>query len=557
MNHFSLIAIAMASMTILWNVNAKSQPVPKKPDGTGTFSNPIKISCASELYWLTQNPEAWDAWTIIYQVAHIDLKDYNNWGVIGTEDTPFRGIYNGQGYTIRNLTIDSTGVDNIGLFGFIEYDGYSVGVMNLGLINVNIRGQNGVGGMVGSIVSTYQVKTKNSYVSGGLVKGSGMVGGLVGCNSAVSGVVCSGSFPYISNCFSDVDVLWDGNGGGNRIGGLVGCNARGRVLNSYSRGDVLVDNSHGLAQVGERVGGLAGSSGSLGVIEYAYSSGLVSVTNIDYVGGLTGYTGDGSQEGTIVSSFYDEHTDGQGQPLNPEVIGGNNVNTLCATSTSQMLEPETYTTNNGEPSWDDNGTWILASGAYPLLMDKLTDEPLPVELILLTAREKDGQVQVKWSVATETNNHYYEVQASYCGQNYTSQGVVAGAGTTSLLTSYSWSFPYSKGMKYVRLWQVDMDGSGEHLGPVDIHKQYTEKSPLTVYPNPAVNTIFVRTEQPLTKGTTVSLYGMDGKRLLSYSACGQSNPWKVNIPEHIPWGMYLLKVEEKPHLSKIVIVKER
>ncbi len=553
MKRFYFIIIALAMVALTWKNPANAQPVPKKPEGSGNPFVPYLISCASELYWLTQNPQYWGVGDVFVQVDHIDLKDYDNWGVIGTEATPFRGVYNGQGYTIRNLTIDSSGVDNIGLFGYVGSSSMGGYIINLGLINVNISGSQNVGSFVGKVWVDEEFYIQNSYVSGGKVVGSGVTGGLVGGNNGTSVLVNSDDFPLIDCSFSDVDVVWSGYGGGDRIGGLVGCNGRGVVRDSYSRGDVLVENVNGIAQVGERVGGLCGSSDDLGVIEYSYSSGQVTVTDIDYVGGLTGYLGNGSQEGTVRSSFYDQHTDGQGQASNPDMQGGNNINTLGSTSSHSMLDPDTYTINNGE-AWDDVNTWYLEAGEYPRLLDAQTGTPLPVELTLLTARTKGDEVQVYWSTATETNNHYYEIQASSCGYSYTVVGTVPGSGTTSHPTSYSWSFPYSPDMRYVRLWQVDYDGSGRHLGPVDIRKQNPRTISLTVYPNPAGEKIYIRPETLLPKGTPVRLYSLDGKCLLDHRAGGGSYPMEINIPDHISPGTYLIKVGAKNPVTKLVTI---
>lgn len=55
---------------------------------------------------------------------------------------PFRGVFDGDGHTISNLTIDTAGADNayLGLFGCMYYSGCEV--KNIGLENANITNGN-------------------------------------------------------------------------------------------------------------------------------------------------------------------------------------------------------------------------------------------------------------------------------------------------------------------------------------------------------------------------------------------------------------------------------
>lgn len=99
-----------------------------KPEGEGTESSPYLIALPEHLGWLT-NQVANGNETEAYcrQIANIDMSNTKNvaedktleWFPIGTETNPFKGYYNGNGYSI---SINSRGSQSkyYGLFGVTE-----------------------------------------------------------------------------------------------------------------------------------------------------------------------------------------------------------------------------------------------------------------------------------------------------------------------------------------------------------------------------------------------------------------------------------------------------
>ena len=85
-----------------------------------------------------------DTTNITFELTqNITVSKSSNWIPIGNATNTFKGIFNGNGYTISNVTI-STSDDNQGLFGCIE----NATIENLGIINANITGGRSVGGIV-------------------------------------------------------------------------------------------------------------------------------------------------------------------------------------------------------------------------------------------------------------------------------------------------------------------------------------------------------------------------------------------------------------------------
>ena len=231
---------------------------------------------------------------------------------------PFKAIFEGNGYTISNLMIDRTNTSRVGLFGFVE----GGTIMNVGLSNIDITGNNSVGGLVGySIDSTIT----NSYAAGA-VKGRHSVGGLVGFSYSDSNIM---------NSYATGEVT----GTGYYVGGLVGRNRR-TIENSYATGTVR----------GERaVGGLVGRNRR--TIENSYATGSVS-GNSD-VGGLIG-----ANDGTITYSYWDTQTSGQ-----TISAGGTSKTTIELQSAIAQDEDR----NKPYYEWKTTDWHFGTSGQYPAL----------------------------------------------------------------------------------------------------------------------------------------------------------------------------------------------
>jgi len=240
---------------------------------------------------------------------------YYGFEPIGTNTNKFTGIYDGQGHTISNLYINRPATDYIGLFGAINGE-----VSNLGLVDADITGNFGVGGLCGRNVGTIT----NCYSTGN-VSGDDNVGGLCGRN-----------FGTITNCYSTGSVT------GSRAGGLCGYTYYGTITNCYSTGSVSGDSY---------VGGLCGYIYK-GTITNCYSTG--SVTGNFNIGGLCGI----NNSGTITNCYWNTETSGQ------SISSGGEGRT-----TAEMTYPYA---ENTYINWDFLNVWhndiIGNNNGYPVLL---------------------------------------------------------------------------------------------------------------------------------------------------------------------------------------------
>ena len=206
--------------------------------GSGTEGDPYQIADWYQLHNVRNYLDSYfilvndlDSTTPGYvQVASSTANEGAGWQPIGTLDDSFDGIFDGQGYEIRDLFINRPDEYSVGLFGVVDEGGR---IENIGVVNATVTGGEAVGGLVGDTRGT----VSNSY-STGSVSGDDDVGGLVGWNYGST----------VRNSYSTSSVT-----GNTDVGGLVGDNW-GTVSNSYSSGNVTGSYS-------SVVGGLVGAGG--------------------------------------------------------------------------------------------------------------------------------------------------------------------------------------------------------------------------------------------------------------------------------------------------------
>ena len=96
---------------------------------------------------------------------------------IGTSSYPFKGTFDGQGYTLGFICIDRSLENNVGLFGYLE-EGT---VKNLKLYGAKVNGKDTVGGIVGYNKGTIS----NCSLDSSTITGKNFVGGITGYNNKV------------------------------------------------------------------------------------------------------------------------------------------------------------------------------------------------------------------------------------------------------------------------------------------------------------------------------------------------------------------------------------
>jgi len=267
--------------------------VPEPPPysgGSGTESDPYQIANKADLLYLGTNTTDYSKHFIM--TADIDLAgEVFDRAVIapdgstadGYAGTPFTGVFDGNGYAVRDLVIyiDADGHDYLGLFGQIR--GTSCIVKNLHMKNILISGGGNSFAYGGICGLSFQAAIVECSVEGSIYFGNYTedVGGICGWNSV----------GLISRCVADIEVI--GFGLTDEIGGLCGVNSGGTISECYSTGEVSGDDC---------IGGLCGWNLG-GSIRQSYST--ASVDGDDYIGGGMRIFAEGRDKCKLLSPLVD------------------------------------------------------------------------------------------------------------------------------------------------------------------------------------------------------------------------------------------------------------
>jgi len=298
------------------------------------ISSPAQLKLLSDIVnGLNTNPPLGATDSSRYELVRgIDMNSLK-WTPIGSEDSPFKGVFDGGNRTIKGIFID-TDQGFQGLFGSIDSaivkkinlaechitagdyiinndnNGGIVGYCKNGIIEEctfsGILNNNGsaAGGIVG------KVEGSNARISScsnlGVIESSQgiRIGGIVGFNMyglindcSNSGIV-SGPARYIGgiagqnynvtmrNCFNSANIS-----GTFLIGGLVGVNMTSLVSNCFNTGDIsgYTDENEDIGY-GAYIGGIAGSND--GTLINCYNAGNINTPSLECgsrIGGVVGY----------------------------------------------------------------------------------------------------------------------------------------------------------------------------------------------------------------------------------------------------------------------------
>ena len=308
--------------------------------GSGTTDDPYLVYTAGQLNTIGLNQEDWDKHFKL--MADIDLQAFadSSFHLIGTQEHPFQGVFDGNGHTLSNFSYAVAGYEHLVLDGYVEsfglfrcLEGPEAVIKNLGLANPDLRPAPtllvrlwDVGALVGTVESGSII---NCHVEEGRVAGERRVGGLVGSSSGTisncsstctvqaaeerlrahmsrtpENYECMGGLVgyndgEVSLCHARAEVSGD-----REIGGLVGL-TYGMISDSWSSGDVsgrdrsigglvglnegVISRCYASGRVSGQynIGGLVGACDELGSIENCHATGHVNPKN-QKAGGLVG-----------------------------------------------------------------------------------------------------------------------------------------------------------------------------------------------------------------------------------------------------------------------------
>lgn len=249
------------------------------------------IATADDLKNLAETVNAGVDYTDVTVTVTADIVLSGEWTAVGTAETPFTGVFDGQGHTISGLVITDCTGGYKGLFGRITGTVKNFTVTGtIGTADAYITsGSDNIGGAVGwndgtvsGVIAnvTVYVNTSSIYAVGGVVGQNGASGTITQCANLGdvtatknSGGVCGRSYGVITQCYNSGTIT--GNGGGkDGIGGIAGLAGnkdstyKNSVTYCYNTGKISNNN-------GRWHGGIVGMADSASTVTNCYNVGEI------------------------------------------------------------------------------------------------------------------------------------------------------------------------------------------------------------------------------------------------------------------------------------------
>lgn len=119
-----------------------------------------------------------------------------------------------------------------------------------------------------------------------------------------------------------------------------------------------------------------------------------------------------------------------------------------------------------------------------VVIGEVYDSALPVKLSLFEVEKVGDEVLVRWFTESELNNHYFTVERSLDGEEFSSIAKVKGAGTTNQPQSYFYTDDEPVfGISYYRITQTDLNGKSNSTETRSVQLKPKSKGDIFVFPN--------------------------------------------------------------------------
>ena len=191
----------------------------------------------------------------------------------------------------------------------------------------------------------------------------------------------------------------------------------------------------------------------------------------------------------------------------------------------------------------------------------IQDGTLPVELVSFTAKVTDGQVELRWTTATELNNDFFSIERAIDVEHFEVIGKpIPGNGTTSERSEYlAFDTAPVYGRAYYRLKQTDYDGQFTYSNLVVVDYDGPKFSSLHIYPNPTSGGHFTAEIVGVKNQREIPLQIFDAQgRKVYETVISSSMPSavKVDIEFNTPLqsGLYVIKAGQSLRLTRKLFV---
>jgi len=312
----------------------------------------------------------------------------------------------------------------------------------------------------------------------------------------------------------------------NNTGALV--NMANYKLTIYSNGSSSVSNTVNLS------GSLADQS------EYvvAHSSATIWSGTPDLTSGSLTFNGNDAV--ALVNTTSKGNIDVIGEIGNNSNFGLDKTLRRNANATNPST---TYDANNWTSYSKDNVSGLGNSG------------PLPIKLVLFTAKTNNNYIFLNWQTASETNNDYFTIERSYNNENFIEIAQIAGAGSSNKIINYGFkdlNVDLAQTI-YYRLKQTDFDGKYTYSETIWVNSKSNDFKILKAYGNDGI--IYLNINSNINSNYSLEVTDISGRIIMSsnISLLNGYNSFRFRIDTYST-GLYFIRIINTD-LSQIINAK--
>ncbi len=196
----------------------------------------------------------------------------------------------------------------------------------------------------------------------------------------------------------------------------------------------------------------------------------------------------------------------------PRVFSGDTVSWYFNYTAADSVDWDTLysaaNSVNGDGIPSDLDHWNFGANFPVRILDNV-----PVEFITFNAVSNNGEVQLTWSTATETNNKGFQVERrdNFSGK-WILLGFTNGRGTSTEKSYYAFDDKNpTAGTNYYRLNQIDLNGGFSYSNIIEVSVTPMNFALKQNYPNPFNPVTTINYYIPLQGNVSLKVYDITGK----------------------------------------------
>ncbi|MFH0866877.1 MAG: hypothetical protein V1904_11830 [Bacteroidota bacterium] len=169
------------------------------------------------------------------------------------------------------------------------------------------------------------------------------------------------------------------------------------------------------------------------------------------------------------------------------------------------------------------------------------DDPMPIELLSFNAKEKDDNVILNWSTASEVNNDFFTIENSENGIDFNTIGYIEGSGNSNSVLDYNFVDENPYKISFYRLKQTDYDGGYTYSQIIKVSLNETSNGEIIIIA--ANGEIKVMTSDTENGQLQVNVYTLSGTLLFINSINVEDGSNTIKIKPDIEGNsIYLVSV---------------